>query len=277
MDKIKSAFTVDFEDWYQGFEIFPMDSWGRYESRIDANCARLLELLKNHDIKATFFVLGFLAEKYPHLIEAIHKDGHEIGSHGYSHTQVFRLTAAGFGDELKRTSDMVSDIIGKRPIGFRAPIFSIIDKSSWAWDVLAENGFKYDSSMLPTFNYRYGFVSAERFTHEVKTENGNSLIEIPVTTAKFLNLNLPVGGGAYFRIWPYSVTKWGFNQILNAGQRGVFYMHPWEIDTEQPRIKLPFRLSFTRYTGLKLMEPRLKKLFKDFEFSTMADVFDFEY
>jgi polysaccharide deacetylase family protein (PEP-CTERM system associated) len=277
MSELKSAFTVDFEDWFQGFEIFPMETWPKYGSRIEKNCSRLLDFLRNHNVKATFFILGYLAERYPHLVEAIHKQGHEIGSHGYSHTQVFRLTALDFADELQRTGDMIENIIGKRPIGFRAPIFSIIYKSSWALDVLADNGFKYDSSMLPTFNYRYGIVAGERFRHEIKTSRGKSITEIPVTTAKFLKLNLPVGGGAYFRIWPYPVTRWGFNQVLKGGQPGVFYMHPWEIVISQPRIKLPFRLAFTRYTGLKSMEPKLKMLFNDFEFSTMAEVFGFEY
>lgn len=277
MDKIKCAFSVDFEDWYQGFEIIPTESWENYPARIERNCVKILELLKAHSIKATFFVLGYLAERYPHLIRAIYDDGHEIGSHGYSHTQIFRLSPEKFDDEIKRTNEAIVKITGKNPIGFRAPIFSIIEESLWAIDVLAENGFLYDSSIYPTLNYRYGIVKAERFVHEINTERGNKIVEIPVSTAKFANLNIPVGGGAYFRIWPYFVTRWGFRQVVRDGQPGVFYIHPWEIDTEQPRIKLPKRLSLTHYTNLRSTEKRLTRLFNDFSFSSMADVFGFEY
>jgi len=277
MNKIKCAFSVDFEDWYQGFEIFPMESWINYPSRIERNCRKLLEILKAGDIKATFFILGYLAERYPHLIRAIYDDGHELGSHGYSHTQVFRLSPEKFDDEIKRTNEAIVKITGKNPIGFRAPIFSIIKESMWAIDVLAENGFLYDSSIYPTFNYRYGMVRADRFVHEIRTEKGNKIAEIPVSTAKFANLNFPVGGGAFFRIWPYFITRWGFRQVVRDGQPGVFYIHPWEIDTEQPRIKLPKRLSLTHYTNLHSTEKRLARLFGDFNFSNMADVFGFEY
>jgi len=277
MNKIKCAFSVDFEDWYQGFEIIPVESWENYPPRIERNCRKILEILRAGDIKATFFVLGYLAERYPHLIKAIYDDGHEIGSHGYSHTQIFRLSPEKFGDEIRRTSDAIVKITGKNPIGFRAPIFSIIEESLWAFDVLAENGFLYDSSIYPTLNYRYGIVKAERFQHEITTERGNKIFEIPVSTAKFANLNIPVGGGAYFRIWPYFITRWGFGQVVRYGQPGVFYIHPWEIDTEQPRIKLPKRLSLTHYTNLRSTEKRLTRLFNDFNFSNMADVFGFEY
>jgi len=277
MNDIKCAFSVDFEDWYQGLEIFPVDTWNRFQARIEKNCYDFLEILSGNDIKATFFILGYLAENHPDLVKAIHDEGHEIGSHGYSHTQVFRLTPEEFNEEIRRTSDAISEVTNKKPIGFRAPIFSIIKESFWAIDVLVENGFIYDSSIYPTINYRYGIVTAERFRHEIITEKGNKIFEIPVTTGRFMKFNVPVGGGAYFRIWPYFVTRWGFRQVTKNGEPGVFYVHPWEIDTEQPRIKLPLRLSLTHYTGLKSTVPKLKKLFNDFEFSTMANVFGFEY
>ncbi len=277
MKKIKCAFTVDFEDWYQGLEIIPLETWGNYEARIERNCHNILEILNRNSTKATFFVLGYLAEKFPGLIKMIHNEGHEIGSHGFSHSQVFRLTPDEFDNEIKRTNNAVADAIGKKPIGFRAPIFSIIKKSFWAFDILAENGFVYDSSIFPVLNYRYRVVSADRFRHIVNTEKGNRIIEIPVSTARFMNVNLPIGGGAYFRIWPYIITKWGFNQVLRNDQPGVFYMHPWEIDAEQPKIKLPLRLSLTHYTRLKSTERNLDKLLKDFEFSNMADIFGFDY
>jgi polysaccharide deacetylase family protein (PEP-CTERM system associated) len=277
MEKIVNAFTVDFEDWYQGLEIHKVDTWHKFESRIERSCHTTLEILKSHNVRATFFVLGFLAEKYPHLIKMIHDLGHEIGSHGYSHSQVFRLTPEQFSRELSRTNDAVYKAIGKAPIGFRAPIFSIIKQSSWAFDVLAQNGIRYDSSIYPTFNYRYGVVKANRFRHEICTNSDHKIVEIPVATATFMKMNLPVGGGAYFRVWPYAVTKWAFRQINRQGRPGVFYIHPWELDPEQPKIELPMRLSLTHYHRLSSTENKLNNLLDDFQFSSMSEVFSLGY
>jgi len=277
MTKIINAFTIDFEDWYQGLEIHKVESWHKFESRIERNCVKLLEILKAHDVKATFFVLGFLAEKYPNLIQMIHELGHEIGSHGYSHTQIFRLSKEQFGEEISRTNEAVFKVTRKHPIGFRAPIFSIIKESYWALDILARNGYKYDSSIYPTLKYRYGKIKADRFRHEITTESNLKIVEIPVATAKFLRVNLPVGGGAYFRVWPYAVTKWAFSGLNKQGRPGVFYMHPWEIDPDQPKIELPARLSLTHYHRLGSTEKKLHKLLDDFRFSTMADVFELDY
>ncbi len=277
MERIVNVFTVDFEDWYQGLEIHKVDTWHKFESRIERNCAKILEILKTHDVRGTFFVLGYLAERYPHLIKMIDGLGHEIGSHGYSHTQVFRMTPEGFSSELSRTNEAVYKAIGKNPIGFRAPIFSIVKESSWALDVLVKNGYRYDSSIYPTLNYRYGIVKADRFRHELATESDRRIIEIPVATAKFLKINLPVGGGAYFRVWPYMVTKWAFRQLNRQGRPGVFYIHPWELDPEQPRIELPKRLSLTHYHRLASTEKKLHKLLTNFKFSSMTEVFDLGY
>jgi polysaccharide deacetylase family protein (PEP-CTERM system associated) len=277
MAKITNAFTIDFEDWYQGLEIHKVDTWHKFESRIERNCNKILEILQAHDVKATFFVLGYLAENNPNLIKMIHDLGHEIGSHGYSHTQVFRLTPQQFADEMARTSDALGKITGKRPIGFRAPIFSIIESSYWALDILAKQGFLYDSSIYPTFNYRYGMVKANRFCHELKTDSDRQIVEIPVATAKLMSINLPTGGGAYFRVWPYAVTRWAFRQLNRQGQPGVFYIHPWEIDPEQPKIKLPARLSLTHYHRLASTEKKLHKLLSDFQFGPMYEVYKFDY
>ena len=277
MNEPINVFTIDFEDWYQGLEIHKVDTWGNFDSRIERNCHKILEILSKHDVKATFFVLGYLAEKNPELIKMIHEAGHEIGSHGYSHTQIFRLTPDQFNTELARTSDAVHKITGRRPIGFRAPIFSIINESLWALDVLIKNGFCYDSSIYPTFNYRYGMIKADRFYHELATEKNSKIIEIPVATAKFIKVNLPVGGGAYFRVWPYAVTKWAFRQINKQGRPAVFYIHPWELDPDQPRIPLPPRLSLTHYHRLGSTEGKLHRLLSDFRFSSMSDVFKLNY
>jgi polysaccharide deacetylase family protein (PEP-CTERM system associated) len=278
MSKIVNAFTIDFEDWYQGLvEIHKMDSWHKFESRIEKNCSRVLDILKDHDVKATFFILGYVADKFPHLLKTISNLGHEIGSHGYSHTQVFNLTPDQFENEICRTGEIIYKATGKKPIGYRAPIFSIIEDSYWALDILAKNGYIYDSSIAPTFNYRYGMVKGNRFRHEIATKSDRKITEIPVATARFAGVTLPIGGGAFFRFWPYSVTRWAFNQLNNQGRSGVFYMHPWELDPEQPRIDLPKRLSLTHYYRLADTEKKLHRLLTDFKFSTMVDVFGMDY
>lgn len=272
-----NAFTVDFEDWYQGLEIYKVDSWHTFETRIDRYCDRILEILERHDTKATFFVLGYIAENTPELIRRIHDSGHEIASHGYGHNQVYKLKPEEFNDEIVRTNLAITSITGRRPVGFRAPIFSIIDGSYWAFDILLENGYKYDSSIFPVVNYRYGVVKADRFRHMIATESGRHIVELPVTTARAFGINLPVGGGAYFRIWPYAVTKWGFRQVNKSGRPGVFYIHPWELDPDQPKIEMPRRIYLTHYHRLGSTEKKLHRLLSDFEFSTMSRVFEIDY
>jgi polysaccharide deacetylase family protein (PEP-CTERM system associated) len=272
-----NAFTVDFEDWYQGLEIYKVDTWHKFETRIDRYCSQFLELLDRHNTKATFFVLGYIAEKMPRLVESIHKGGHEIGSHGYGHNQIFRLKREQFNEELVRTNEAIMSITGKQPIGFRAPIFSIVEGSYWAFDVLLDNGYRYDSSIFPVLNYRYGVVKSGRFRHLISTESGREIVELPVTTARAFGMNLPVGGGAYFRIWPYAVVKWGFRQVNEQGQPGVFYIHPWEIDPDPPKTKMPKRIYLTHYWRLGSTLKNLDRLLTDFEFSSAADVFGFKY
>lgn len=272
-----NAFTIDFEDWYQGMEVYKVDTWHKFEPRIEKYCHEFLNILDKYKTQATFFVLGYLAEKYPHLIKMIHQAGHEIGSHAYGHNQIFRLTPEEFGREIARTNKAITAVTGKQPIGFRAPIFSITDKSWWAFDTLIENGYKYDSSVYPVFNYRYGVVKSDRFRHLITAESGRQIIEIPVATGRLLGLNLPVGGGAYFRIWPYAVTKWGFKQMNRMGKPAVFYIHPWEIDPDQPKIDMPKRIYLTHYHRLDSTRKKLHRLFSDFEFASLSKILDLEY
>ena len=272
-----NAFTVDFEDWYQGLEIYKVDSWHKFETRIDRYCDQLLQLLEKHNTRATFFVLGYVAEKQPRLVEAIHKAGHEIGSHGYGHNQIYKLKPEEFNEEIVRTNDAIMSITGKRPIGFRAPIFSIIKGTYWAFDILLDNGYKYDSSIFPVLNYRYGVVKADRFRHMITADSGRQIVELPITTGRLFGVNLPVGGGAYFRIWPYAVTKWGFRQVNKSGRPGMFYVHPWEIDSDPPKTEMPLRIHLTHYHRLGSTLKKLDKLLSDFKFSSAADVFGLEY
>jgi len=264
---IVNAFTVDFEDWYQCLEVVPLESWGQYESRIERNAHKIFDILDDCNIKATFFVLGFVAEKYPHLVKEIANRGHIIGTHGYSHKQVFKIKPAEFEEELNKAVGLVGNLTGQQIYGFRAPIFSIIEESLWALDILLKHGLKYDSSIYPVLNYRYGIVSNRRFVHELDTPGGNKIIEIPIATSHVLGQNFPVGGGAYLRILPYTITKMGLASINKEGQPFVFYIHPWEIDPGHPRADVPFRISATHYFNLKSTEKKLRKLGRDFNFA----------
>ena len=272
-NSITNAFSVDFEDWFQCLEVIPMARWESYEYRIEKNAARLLDLLDEGKVKATFFILGFIADKFPHLIRDIADRGHVLGTHGYSHVQVYKQKPEEFAEELKRAVGLVSDITGKRVYGFRAPIFSIIEKSLWALDTLLEQGIIYDSSIYPVWNYRYGIVSDERFAYERATPANRSIVEIPIATAQYMKINIPVGGGAYLRILPYHITRAGLKKINREGKPFVFYIHPWEIDPGHPRIELPFRISATHYFNLKSTEPKLKMLMRDFKFAPIEKVF----
>jgi polysaccharide deacetylase family protein (PEP-CTERM system associated) len=268
-----NAFSVDFEDWFQCLEVIPLSEWNNYEYRIERNAHRILDLLDEYDIKATFFVLGHVAEKFPNLIKEVDRRGHILGTHGYSHKQVYKQKPEEFAEELKKAIGIVTELTGRRLYGFRAPIFSIVSESLWALDILLEQGLLYDSSIYPVLNYRYGIVSNNRFIHKLTTTKGNTIIEIPIATARYFKFNIPVGGGAYLRILPYFVTRAGLKKINKEQQPFVFYIHPWEIDPHHPKINLPFRISSTHYFNLKSTIKRLVRLFNDFKFAPIEKVF----
>lgn len=265
-----NALTIDFEDWYQGLEI-PMDAWAGYEDRVAWSGRRLLALLADAGARATFFVLGPVAERHPALIREIAAAGHEVGTHGYSHTLVYRLSREKFRDELRRSIGLLQDLTNKPVLGHRAPFFSITRDSLWALDELAECGLRYDSSIFPVVNYRYGIPDAPRWPYEVR-HGEQSFQEFPISTYRLLGRNVPIAGGAYFRIFPYWVTRWAFRSINRAGKPAAFYLHPWEIDPEHPRIPLPRRIALTHYYNLGATERRLRRLLADFRFAPMSEV-----
>lgn len=259
------VFSIDVEDWYQGIEI-PMKEWERYEKRVVYSMGKLLDLLEQHGVQATCFILGKVAEEHPELVRKIHAAGHEIATHGYSHEKVYNLTPDRFRDELRRSIRLLQDLTGERIIGHRAPYFTITEASFWAMDILAEEGILYDSSIHPVFNYRYGIPNAHRLSSLISVGTGGHILEVPVSTYPFPKFNLPIGGGAYLRIYPYSFLR-SMLRKLERRQEGIsMYMHPWEIDFEQPRIDLPFRISATHYFNLKTTASKLGDLFNDFKF-----------
>lgn len=265
-----NAFTVDLEDWYQGLEI-GSDSWSGFESRIERSAEDLLSMLDASRVTATFFVLGHLTEKHPQLIKSIAKQGHEIGSHGLSHQFLYKLTPAQLAEELKRSKSALEGLTGQEVVSFRAPFFSVTKESLWALEVLAKSGYKYDSSIFPVHNYRYGIPRAPRVPFQIRFSDDSRLIEFPISVLRIGGFNFPCGGGAYFRIFPYSVTRFCFYQLNNAGIPAVYYIHPWEIDPLHPRVPLPRRVALTHYFNLKSTKKRLENLLLDFRFTTLRD------
>ncbi|MFV0389609.1 MAG: XrtA system polysaccharide deacetylase [Pyrinomonadaceae bacterium] len=273
-EQITNALTIDFEDWYQGLEI-PHSQWGEFEDRILRVGKKLLEILEESDTKATFFVLGYIAEQHPEIIKEIKAAGHEIGTHGFSHSLIYNQTPEVFREEMTRAVNFLEDLISDEIIGHRAPFFSITKESLWALDILGELGITYDSSIFPVLNYRYGIADAPRFPYDIEREKYR-IKEFPVSTLKFPGITLPIAGGAYFRIYPYHLSKQFLRAVNRTGNPFTFYLHPWELDPDHPKIKLPRRIAgLTHYFNLGATERRFKKLLRDFRFAPMRDVLNF--
>ena len=270
-----NAMTVDVEDFFHvsAFEsIIDPSQWKEYQPRVDFNTRRLLDLFTKNDIKSTFFVLGWVAERYPELILEIHRQGHEIASHGYAHRRATSQTRKQFFDDVKRSKDHLEDLCGERVIGYRAPSFSIGYDNEWAFAVLSELDFGYSSSTYPVKHDLYGTPDWPRFAHKRK----EGIIEIPIPTLKLLGRQTPIGGGGYFRLYPYNLTKYLVSSYLKKEKQPYsFYFHPWEIDTEQPRLShAPLKSRFRHYVNLDKTYGKLQRLLKDFSWSTMKDVYN---
>ena len=270
-----NALSFDIEDYFQveAFKsIVNRADWNNYSSRVTNNTRRIINLLKEYDTRATFFILGWVAERFPELVQEIAAEGHEIATHGYWHELVYRQTPEEFARDLENSLEAINRVLGdSRVIGYRAPTFSITDKSLWALDILRKHGIKYDSSIFPvSIHDRYGISQANRFANRLKED----LWEFPVSTIKLSNHNLPIAGGGYFRLFPLNVTRWAINRINDEGQPAMIYLHPWEFDPEQPRFNNTSRLSrFRHYLNLEKTENRLRSLLQEFKFDAIDQVF----
>jgi polysaccharide deacetylase family protein (PEP-CTERM system associated) len=276
---MQHALTVDVEDYFQVSAFanqIDMKDWPNWPLRVEKNTHTLLELFERKNVKATFFVLGWVAERCPNLIRAIHKAGHEVASHGMTHQLVYNQKPEIFREETFRSKKLIEDIIGEAVYGYRAASYSITPHSLWALETLIDAGFTYDSSIFPVHHDRYGMPGAPLNIHTAQTNDGKRLTEFPLTSAKFFNGRLPVAGGGYFRIYPYFFSKLMLKRAAaEIKQPFIFYLHPWEIDPEQPRVPNSSALSrFRHYTNLSRCLPRLEKLMGDFEFTTVKDVID---
>ena len=268
--RIVNAMTVDVEDYFHvsGFaNVVRQEDWPRFESRVEKNTRKLLDVFAEHKVSATFFILGWIAERDPGLVRDIDQAGHEVACHGYAHTLVYESTPGEFRQDLRRSKKILEDITGTRVAGYRAPSFSIVKSSLWALDILAEEGFQYDSSVFPIRRHRYGIPGAHRFPHRYQTRNGKGLIQFPISTYRALGCNFPVGGGGYFRLLPYALSRWAIRRLNDTEQRpAVVYIHPWELDPAQPRVHAPVVGRFRHYVNLHTTEGKLHHLLGDFSF-----------
>lgn len=247
--------------------------WDNYPLRVEKNTRLLLDLFDEGQVRATFFVLGWVAERTPDLIREIAARGHEVACHGYSHQLVYNQSPEVFLQETCHSKTLLEDIIQAPVLGYRAASYSITCRSLWALDILAEVGFEYDSSIFPVHHDRYGIPDAPRFPYHQNTPAGNQIVEFPLSTAHLLGVRLPVAGGGYFRLYPYFLTRSGLRQInRQANKPFIFYLHPWEIDHRQPRIEARWFARFRHYNNLHRCETRLLALMEDFEFTTARDV-----
>lgn len=270
---IVNAFTVDLEDWYQAVTSLNArpTEWGRFEPRVEANTYRLLALLGEFGVRATFFVLGEVARAHPRLIREIAQAGHEIGIHGDRHRNIQHLTPESFAAELDAALAAVRALVDQPVIGHRAPYFSINDRNLWALDVLWARGFCYDSSFFATRNTLYGYPGSPRFPH--RTTHGD-LIEFPVSTVRWGKTTLPAGGGFYLRLFPYAYTAAALRRIHREGQPAVLYLHPWELDAGHRYNRVTAREWIVQYTGRASAEAKLRRLFTEFRFAPLSQLME---
>ena len=274
-DPVVNAMSIDVEDYFHvsAFDgIVPRSEWATMESRVTRNTERLLDIFREHGVRSTFFVLGWVAERHPGLVRAIADAGHEIASHGYAHRLIYDQTLTAFRDDVRRAKSLLEDACGRHVIGYRAPSYSITPRSLWALDVLLEEGYQYDSSIFPIRHDRYGIPVSGRKPYLIPRDRGE-LVEVPGSTTKMGPLNLPVAGGGYFRIFPYWWTRWGISRVNQLERRpAIFYLHPWEIDPDQPRLKAGRLSRFRHYRNLQHTEARLRQLVTDFKFDALDRV-----
>lgn len=275
MASMINAMTVDVEDYFHvsGFaSIVSRESWDGYQSRVCRNTERLLEIFGEADVTATFFVLGWVAERFPSLVQRIHRAGHELASHSYDHGLVYDKTPEAFRADLQRARHAIEDAAGVAVVGYRAPSYSITERSLWALDILIHEGYAFDSSIYPIRHDRYGIPRWTRHIHRIDRA-GKYLWELPGSTVRHLGTNLPMGGGGYFRMLPYWWTRRGIRRLNDVeGRPAVFYLHPWEIDPDQPRLNASAISRQRHYYNLDQTESRLRRLLDEFRFGSVSQV-----
>ena len=275
---IRNALTVDVEDYFQvaafARQIEPA-TWDSFSLRVETNTHRLLDLFDEHAVQGTFFVLGWVAERCPELVREIAKRGHEVACHGYAHQLVYSQTPAVFREETIRAKACLEDQVQRAVLGYRAASYSIVKRSLWALDTLVELGFSYDSSIFPVRHDRYGIPGSPRWPYRLTMQNGGSIVEFPPSTMALMEYRLPVAGGGYFRLYPYWFSRFALGRInASEGQPFMFYLHPWDLDPEQPRIRAGLLSTIRHYTNLSRCEQRLRRLLATFRFAPAQSVLE---
>ncbi len=265
--------TFDVEEYFQ-VNAFDSPSrrrrWGTSESRVEANTEKVLELLERHRVRATFFVLGWVAERHARLVERIVEAGHEVASHGYAHELITGLTPEAFREDVRKAKKILEDVIGAPVRGYRAPTFTIVPETAWALEVLVQEGYTWDSSVVPVVHDVYGWAGASPHPYRIYTASG-SLAELPPSTVQLFRTRLAVGGGGYFRLYPYRLLRHWLRRIEAAGEPLMFYLHPWELDPDQPRMEGSRLSRFRHYLNLERVESRLERLLDEFRFTSVRD------
>ncbi len=268
-----NALTIDVEDYYMvsAFaDVVRFEEWGTYESRVEKNTYRILDVLDEHNVKATFFILGWVAERHSKLVRDVHASGHEVASHGYNHRLIYDLTPDQFRDDVRISKNILENIIGAPVVGYRAASYSIIKETLWALDILIEEKFLYDSSIFPIHHDRYGLPGAERFPHIVKRNNGK-IREFPPSTYRILSQNIPIAGGGYLRLFPLHITRTAIKRINKKEKKPVIvYLHPWEIDPDQPRLNGRSSSKMRHYVNLRSTMPKLRTFLSEFNFKHLS-------
>ena len=273
MPEIANALTVDVEDYFQVSALAPhiaRADWERIACRVERNVDTILSLFAEADARATFFTLGWIAERYPGLVKRIVAEGHELASHGYGHLRIHEQTPAEFTQDIGRAKALLEDLSGTQVKGYRAPSFSIGPRTLWAFACLREAGYSYSSSVYPVHHDHYGMPDAPRFPYC----SFDGLVEIPISTVQARGRNVPIGGGGYFRLLPYAVSRALIHRVNVEGRAAVFYFHPWELDASQPRVHgLSAKTRFRHYVNLDRTQPRLQRLLREFRWSRMDRIF----
>jgi polysaccharide deacetylase family protein (PEP-CTERM system associated) len=270
--RIQHAFTVDVEDWYQGIPV-PPDVRATADARLDRGLDVLLDLMAARQVRGTFYILGPVAERWPQAVRRIAEHGHEIGCHGWSHDLLYTMDPSRFREETRRAKDTIASIAGRPVNSYRAAYFSVTRRSWWALEILASLGFRDDSSIFPVRNWRYGIPDFDPHPQRIETPSG-SIREFPISVRRLFGHNVPASGGAYFRLYPYALTRANLHYAERVGQPAVFYLHPWELDSDHPRVSFYWKARLTHYANLTATRPRLERLLGEFAFAPLSDVLD---
>jgi polysaccharide deacetylase family protein (PEP-CTERM system associated) len=274
---IRNAFTVDVEEYFQveAFsDLIPKKDWHSFPSRVEETTTSLLELLDKYHVRGTFFVLGWIASNHPSLVETIYKAGHEIASHGFDHTMVTAMTTEAFREDIRKSKAILEGITGSSVNGYRAPTFSITENTSWAYEILLQEGYSYSSSVYPIWHDRYGWPRFGNHPCRMASDKTREIWEVPLTVGSIGPFRIPFGGGGYLRAYPFPLTKALFRNLGRNGGHGIVYIHPWELDTRHPAVQAPFFRRMRHHIGIPRMKQKLIHLLRSIPFGTVAQLLE---